>query len=259
MFFLRGSSSNEEKDFPPAWREILERRVPYFQRLPETTRRNLFPRILRFLRQVQFEGCGGLKITPEMQVTTAAYAGVLTLGEGVAFYPVLKSVLIYPDAFKPRVEEVDEAGVVHPVEEYQEGEYWNTGVVIFSWRDVRRDLRTVGPRNILFHEFAHELFDETAFSFTDAEASRRFVKLFHDAYRRHCESVEQGIETVLDPYGAEDEAEFFSVVTETFFEAPSHLYAYDAALFDGFRDLYGQDPREYGEDPRAHGSRRSRR
>ncbi len=48
--------------------------------------------------------------------------------------------------------------------------------------------------------------------------------------------------TVLDPYGAEDPAEFFAVATETFFEAPRRLASRHPALYDVLRRFYRQDP-----------------
>ena len=49
-------------------------------------------------------------------------------------------------------------------------------------------------------------------------------------------------ETLLDPYGASDPAEFFAVATECFFDAPQAMRAEYPALYELFRDYYRQDP-----------------
>ena len=51
-----------------------------------------------------------------------------------------------------------------------------------------------------------------------------------------------GRPTVLDTYGATNPAEFFAVATETFFDAPLALEAYERDVFAVLRDFYRQDP-----------------
>ncbi|MGA2555736.1 MAG: zinc-dependent peptidase, partial [Verrucomicrobiota bacterium] len=65
--------------FPPAWRGILEARVPLYGRLPEPDRRELEGHTQVFLAEKNFEGCGGLAMTEEIQVCIAAQACVLLL------------------------------------------------------------------------------------------------------------------------------------------------------------------------------------
>ncbi|WP_437593589.1 zinc-dependent peptidase [Sorangium sp. So ce1000] len=60
--------------FPPAWREILDRNVPCFGRLPADDQQELLAHIQVFLDEKPFEGCGGLEITDEIRVTVAAQA-----------------------------------------------------------------------------------------------------------------------------------------------------------------------------------------
>jgi Mlc titration factor MtfA (ptsG expression regulator) len=54
--------------------------------------------------------------------------------------------------------------------------------------------------------------------------------------------VEEEQETLLDPYGAENAAEFFAVATETFFELPEDLRDLHPELYEVLRDYYRQDP-----------------
>jgi Mlc titration factor MtfA (ptsG expression regulator) len=46
----------------------------------------------------------------------------------------------------------------------------------------------------------------------------------------------------LDVYGAEDEAEFFAVGTESFFERPSELLRVHPELYEALSAYYRQDP-----------------
>jgi Mlc titration factor MtfA (ptsG expression regulator) len=49
---------------------------------------------------------------------------------------------------------------------------------------------------------------------------------------------------VLDRYGATNEAEFFAVATESFFEKPLQMEKRHPELYGLLRDYYGQDPAE---------------
>jgi len=54
--------------------------------------------------------------------------------------------------------------------------------------------------------------------------------------------VESGEETLLDPYAAEEEAEFFAVASEAFFETPNALKGQLPRLYELFKGFYRQDP-----------------
>ena len=56
--------------------------------------------------------------------------------------------------------------------------------------------------------------------------------------------VEHGRKTFLNEYGATNEAEFFAVATEFFFDRPTAMRQHELALYELLRDFYGQDPAE---------------
>ena len=56
-----------------------------------------------------------------------------------------------------------------------------------------------------------------------SSAYRAWAELLSAEFSEHLARVEQGELTTLDPYGAENRAEFFAVATETFFEKPVQL------------------------------------
>src|SRR5262245_43274683 len=83
-----------------AFREILERNVPYVRRLTEADRRELEGLVQVFLDEKAFEGCGGLVIDDEVRVTIAAQACVLLLHRETDMYPNLDAILVYPGAYR---------------------------------------------------------------------------------------------------------------------------------------------------------------
>ena len=66
------------------------------------------------------------------------------------------------------------------------------------------------------------------------------------------EAAERSRRHILDHYGATDEAEFFAVATETFFEKGPVLQRDHPDLYDVLKTYYRQDPvarmRRYAEE-----------
>ena len=68
-----------------------------------------------------------------------------------------------------------------------------------------------------------------------------------EAYAQLHRAIEQDSHDVIDDYGATSPAEFFAVVTETFFEKPKQLKHQHPALYEQFRAYYQLDPIQWGE------------
>src|SRR5437762_2510203 len=66
--------------------------------------------------------------------------------------------------------------------------------------------------------------------------------LLSDEYARLQQDAAADRASVLDPYGAENKAEFFAVATETFFEKPVQLERDHPELYAQLKQFYGQDP-----------------
>jgi Mlc titration factor MtfA (ptsG expression regulator) len=238
-----------EGECPPAWRAIVARHLPYAARLDPAQRKELERLLVRFASEKHFEGCGGLRLHDVHRVTIAAHAALLTLGGNSDGFPRLTTILVYPDDYV--VDEPYELAVGLVVE----GPEWHAGhtqsdlrVIVVSWRDALDGIRDPADgENVLLHELAHQLDfedgdDNGVPRHDDAASARRFREVCHRDYERHCQAVEEEQETLLDPYGAENAAEFFAVATETFFEQPEDLRDLHPELYEVLRDYYRQDP-----------------
>jgi Mlc titration factor MtfA (ptsG expression regulator) len=64
--------------------------------------------------------------------------------------------------------------------------------------------------------------------------------------RRHPRRSEQQHRSLIDDYGATNPAEFFAVVTETFFEKPQQLKDQYPELYEQLRAFDQQDPAALG-------------
>jgi len=58
--------------------------------------------------------------------------------------------------------------------------------------------------------------------------------------------VDSGVETALDPYGAQAPEELFAVASEAFFVSPVLLLGEHPKLYALLRDFYRQDPAATG-------------
>ncbi|HWY86132.1 MAG TPA: zinc-dependent peptidase, partial [Gemmataceae bacterium] len=72
---------------------------------------------------------------------------------------------------------------------------------------------------------------------------QRWQHVMAREYQRLCRSADRGRETLIDPYGTTDPAEFFAVVTECFFDAPAEMKEQHPDLYELFQEYYRQDPR----------------
>jgi Mlc titration factor MtfA (ptsG expression regulator) len=227
---------------PADWRGRLEARVPLFARLPEPLRARLEAPLARFVAEVPFVGCAGLAVDDDMRLAIASQACILALGLDGAPYARLHGVMVYPDEFVVEESEEDEAtGVVTEGHRALSGQTIETDRVVLSWRDVAESLRLGDGYNVVVHEFAHYL--------DHAWANRPVGS--HDAlragYAALCDAVERGQETLIDPYGAKDEAEFFAVLAEVFLELPQDLADEHPELYAFMSSALRLDPVAWGD------------
>lgn len=225
---------------PADWRVVMQARVPHLVWLDDAQRARHAEAVQALLSRVRFVGCGGYTVTDEARIVIAALAALLVLRPGVPVFPQLRSVLVYPQAFRVPQTEPDELGLVsdEPVE--QIGESWSLERVVLSWADVEAALAGDAV-NVVVHEFAHQLDDETpeaegAPVLTDYSRWAEVMTHEFERLRRHRRPP------VLDPYGAESPGEFFGVVTEAFFQRPLALRRHHAELYALLADYYRLDP-----------------
>lgn len=237
-----------ETPLPAAWLALLERRVPVYRRLPPDLRESLHGLLQVFLAEKRFEGCGGLDLTDDVRLVIAAQACVLLLRREHDCYPLLHSILVYPAGFVTNEEMEEVEGIVGVDDGERTGESWGQGALVLSWQDIEEDLANpTDGWNVVFHEFAHQLGDETGGEqgvpvLRDPDAQARWAQVLEREYESLVRAFERGRRTFLDDYGADSPAEFFAVVTEHFFEEPARLKIRHPDLYEQFQAFYGLDP-----------------
>lgn len=234
------------KPFPEIWRRILAANIALYRYLPPEQQRALEDGTRILAAEKNWEGVQGLTLTTEMQVTIAGMASLLVLGLTHDYYPNVETILVYPESFVVTTVQVETRGVLAESQMPASGQAALQGPVIVSWADVRAGI-VHGGQNVVLHEFAHKLdmrdgaadgvpYLETA---SEREAWSRVMSA---EYQSLVERTQVGHRDIINPYGATNAAEFFAVVTESFFENPQALLETHSELYGVLKDYYEQDP-----------------
>jgi len=236
------------KPFPPEWLTYLHKNVAHYQHLSEKEQARLRDDLRIFIAEKHWEGCGGLKITEEIQVTIAAQACLLVLGMRHNYFDRVASILVYPRGYRVPTEDPTRDDPIYDERTARLGEAHYRGPVVLSWAEVLSEGRApAAGHNLVIHEFAHQLdFLDGVVNGTpplkDEAQLRRWHEVMTAEYQRLILESASGQATVLDQYGATNEAEFFAVATECFFDQPIALRLRHYQLYELLREYYQQDP-----------------
>lgn len=229
----------------PIWSRALAF-CSYGQKLATTDRRRLRESAENFLRTKSFDGAADFELTAEIRTTIALKACVPVLELGLDHYSDWRDIVVYPGDFRVDDEFVDEVGVVHRAARELCGQSLNQGPMVLSWQTIV-DEQSLHDRDLVIHECAHKLDilngDANGFPPLQRGMSReQWTQTFTEAFERFGRQVEDDEDSALDPYAATDPAEFFAVLSETFFTCP-------VIIDDEFPAVYAQLVKFYRQDP----------
>lgn len=198
-------------------------------------------------------------MTDEVRVLIAAQACLLLLHRETDYYPRLRSIVVYPEAYvaKTRWREGDED--TGRESRARLGESWQTGAVVLAWSSALSGaVNPADGQNVTLHEFAHQLDQEDGAAdgvpplAAEGFLQRRgrylaWARVMRPEFERLQEGAGRGHKTVLDQYGASNPPEFFAVATECFFEKPRQLRKKHPALYDELSRFYQLDPAAFAD------------
>ncbi len=211
----------------------------------------------RFLAEKQFLG-PVREAPPRMDRVRAAFNAALPfIGIGPGYWRGWKTVFLLPGAIIDRVT-VESEGVVREYDDELSGQVREFGSVLLSLPDLGDSGRGTGY-NVAVHEMAHKI-DGADGSVDgcpplDSEERRAFVRArdaaFADFARRAAAGARGGMRRSrgmsrarlpMDEYGAEDEAEFFAVSAEAFFDRPAPIGRDYPEWYAALAGFFGLDP-----------------
>lgn len=234
--------------FKKEWRKIIQRRMPYFRKMPTHLQLQLKQHIQVFLSEKKFIGFNGITINDEVRVTIAAQACLLLLNRKTDYYPKLKSILVYPRAFVKQHQVTNSDGVQFMHNSTLAGESWSIGKIVLSWQDTLNGANLPDDgHNVVIHEFAHQLDQEDGSAngapiLSNEQSYSCWADVFSAQFQKLQQQVQAQEPSLFDYYGATNPAEFFAVASEVFFEKSEALKYEHPKLYQQLAMYYRVDP-----------------
>ena len=223
----------------PAYRPLLDAHVDYYHKLDEIARKRFEAQVNDFLSYVNIEGVG-TEITDLDRVLVASSAIIPIFGLGNWQYNNLTNVILYPDAFDEEYQyEGEDRSFLGMV-----GNRHLTGQMLLSRSALMKGFSSVsGKENVAIHEFVHLLdgsdgaTDGVPENLVPPEYAQPWLSLMH----REMHRIKEG-RSDINPYALTNEAEFFAVAAEYFFEKPDKFQQKHPELYEHLSLIFKQGP-----------------
>ena len=233
---------------PAQWLSV-QQQLPILDGLDSAEQQRLRERAVLFLHHKHLTALPGVELDSHAHLLLAVQAELPLLHlADLDWYQGFHEIVLYPDDFVSPQRHRDASGVVHEWEGEHSGEAWQQGPVILAWPGVLASGQWQGY-NLVIHELAHKLdmLNGDANGLPPLHSNMR-IEDWATAMQRAFDQLNAELdahpeaETTIDPYAAEDPAEFFAVTSEYFFSAPDLLAEAFPAVYAQLALFYRQDP-----------------
>lgn len=195
-------------------------------------------RCLSFIQVTEFIG-HQLEVSNEDKLLIASGAVILAWGFERWHYVKVDSVILVPASFNENSEFGQQDSTISGLV----GSHHLAGKMILSQAALHAGFSNdKDKRNVAIHEFAHLI------DMADGECDGLPRQIVDAAFcLPWLNLVRQGIEDIdnkqsnIRQYGATNQAEFFAVLSEYFFEQPKMLKRKQPQLYDALQDFYKQN------------------
>ena len=224
--------------FPGAWRLILKNKVTFYVQLSAAEQLRFEASILQFLDEVAITGIDtALDDTDKLLV--AASAVIPIFGFPDWRYHNLNEVLLYDAPFNHdyETEQGKERNILGMV-----GSGSMNRMMILSKPALHTGFAQRSMHNVGIHEFVHLLdkADGATDGYPEMLLQQPFLIPWMKLMHREIAAIKAG-RSDINGYGSTNEAEFFSVVSEYFFQQPERLEKNNPELFEMLERIFKQD------------------
>ena len=243
--------------FPAAWRQILSERVAFYLALTPAEQVRFEQQTQLFLARTRITGIQ-TDVDDATRLLVAASAIIPVFGFPQWEYRNLGEVLIMPDAWTLPADAAHElkplqGTLLGSVQGFQNHHYMR-----LSKASLEQGFRDALDRqNVGIHEFAHLLdeADGVIDGLPKATLPPALLRPWTAAMQREIAAIRAGT-SEINPYAGTNDAEFFAVASEYFFEKPETLQARHPELYNLLQQTFQQnlnkrflslatDPREW--------------
>jgi len=223
--------------FPEAWRNILLENVHFYRQLTTEERARFESEIQFFFQEITITGVD-VELTDTDRLLVAASGVIPLFGFPGWHYRNLNEVLVYNDRFNLDFQTEGEGRNINGMV----GTGSMQRMMILSRRALHKGFRHADSRNVGIHEFVHLLdkFDGDTDGLPAQLMERQYTIPWLKFVHKEMEAIRRR-KSDIRPYGATNEAEFFSVVSEYFFERPAQLRRKHPELYELLEEIFRQD------------------
>src|SRR5437762_11699416 len=229
LFVFRIKRENESIPLPENYRELLNDYVKFYRQLDEKGKEMFDERVEHFLSAVQITGVNAIvEDIDRLLIAAGAIIPVYAFPDWQ--YINLHEVLLYPGAFN---EDFDQGGSNRPI-----GGMVGTGamqhvMIITKWQLRQGFINNHDAHNTAIHEFVHliDKMDGTMDGVPEIILERKYI----DRWKNIMDSTIRQMKnhgSDIDMYGATNQAEFFAVISEYFFERSDLLKTNHLELYE---------------------------
>jgi Mlc titration factor MtfA (ptsG expression regulator) len=229
------NSSIANYKLPSASKAILQEQVAFYRDLDDADKAIFEERIKDFLARVRITGVG-VAVEDIDRILIASSAIIPIFAFKGWRYNNISEVLLYPESFNYDYQtKGDDTNVLGMV-----GDGALQRQMILSQRSLRAGFKSIkDAHNTAIHEFVHliDKADGSVDGVPEYLLSKPYIVPWIKNMRQAIRDIHNG-ESDINPYGATNDAEFFAVVSEYFFEKPARLEDEHPELYKLLKQMF---------------------
>jgi Mlc titration factor MtfA (ptsG expression regulator) len=220
------------------YKPVLLQNISFYRELDDTGKLLFEQKINSFLSGITIEGVGTV-VDDIDRVMIASSAVIPIFGFKDWEYRNLTNVILYPDTFDGEFQ--FEGGSRNILGMVGSG-YMNGQMILSRTALIKGFSKSAGKENTAIHEFVHLLdkSDGATDGVPENLLAHEYVLPWLKMIHQEIHKIEAG-KSDINPYAITNEAEFFAVVAEYFFQKPTELKHKHPELYEILTTIFMQD------------------
>jgi Mlc titration factor MtfA (ptsG expression regulator) len=220
------------------YKPVLLQHIPFYRELDDAGKLLFEQKVNSFLAGITIEGVG-TAVDDTDRVMIASSAVIPIFGFKNWQYRNLTNVILYPDTFDG---EFQFEGGNRSILGMVGSGYMNGQMILSRAALIKGFSKSAGKENTAVHEFVHLLdkSDGATDGVPENLLAHEYVLPWIKMIRQEIYKIEAG-KSDINPYAVTNEAEFFAVVSEYFFQKPAQLKSKHPELYQMLSTIFMQD------------------
>ncbi|QEC79899.1 M90 family metallopeptidase [Mucilaginibacter ginsenosidivorax] len=220
------------------YKPILLQNISFYRELDDAGKLLFEQKVNSFLAGITIEGVGTV-VDDTDRVMIASSAVIPIFGFKDWEYRNLTNVILYPDTFDGEFQ--FEGGSRNILGMVGSG-YMNGQMILSRAALIKGFSKSAGKENTAIHEFVHLLdkSDGATDGVPENLLAHEYVLPWLKMIHQEIHKIEEG-KSDINPYAVTNEAEFFAVVAEYFFQKPTELKHKHPELYEILSTIFMQD------------------